>query len=301
MTTVTGRPEKPLDYTNPAAATFAHGLRSLRRAAGSPTYRRMAETAHYSAPALSLAANGKKVPTWDCTRAYLHACGVTSDDELGHWRVLWKSARERERQGLATVVVDAESTYEVDVLIDNAAILPTLSGPSIDTDPYSINSIEEFRGALNQLREACDLSLRDLERKSAIVALPRTGDQAKLARSQIHDMLTGKTRLNPRHVHLFLAACALPSDEIRRWLQVLTKLRAEEHRIQAAKLALASLTSIDIPPAGRVPEPMPATLVDSREQGCREEPSLPKRPFTHRGQHRLRSSFTSTLRRLFRS
>ena len=38
-----GRPERPLDPTAGPVARLAHELRELRKAAGSPSYRKMAE------------------------------------------------------------------------------------------------------------------------------------------------------------------------------------------------------------------------------------------------------------------
>ncbi|MFI2662841.1 helix-turn-helix domain-containing protein [Micromonospora carbonacea] len=296
MSTLTGRPEKPLDQSNPAAAEFADALRKKRREAGGPTYRSMAQTAHYSATALSLAASGKKVPTWELTRAYLHACGV-EDIELARWRDLWRSARDQEnrRRGQPIPVGRAGASYEIEMLTGRVAVLPALAGPTVETDPFGIADLEEFRGALNQLREAYGLSLRHLERKSESVAPRISREHHRLARSQAHDMLTGRTRLNDRHVRVFLAACGLPADEIQRWMHVLTRLRMDEQRILAARRALATLTSdADVQPDA------PPGLTEAVRQG-RSEPTAGRRRSGHRGQHRPRSRLTGVIRRLFRS
>lgn len=88
------RSEKPLDPAGGEQARFAASLRALRRAAGRPTYREMARTAHYSAPALSKAAAGRTVPTWSCVQAYLRACHVTDDEVAQTWRRRWEAVRQ---------------------------------------------------------------------------------------------------------------------------------------------------------------------------------------------------------------
>ncbi|MGW6893719.1 LuxR C-terminal-related transcriptional regulator [Streptomyces chartreusis] len=88
------RSEKPLDPAGGEQARFAASLRALRRAAGRPTYREMARTAHYSAPALSKAAAGRTVPTWPCVQAYLRACHVTDDEMAQTWRRRWEAVRQ---------------------------------------------------------------------------------------------------------------------------------------------------------------------------------------------------------------
>ncbi|MEU1793416.1 WD40 repeat domain-containing protein [Streptomyces californicus] len=70
-----GRSEKPLDPAAGPVQRFAHDLRTLRRTAGSPTYRAMARQAAYAAPTLSAAAAGDRLPSPAVTRAYVLACG----------------------------------------------------------------------------------------------------------------------------------------------------------------------------------------------------------------------------------
>lgn len=81
-----GRHEQPV----PAGALhdFAAGLRALRAGAGSPAYREMSRTARYSSSALSAAASGQGLPTWELTLAYVRACG---GDER-EWRERWQAA-----------------------------------------------------------------------------------------------------------------------------------------------------------------------------------------------------------------
>ncbi|MFC8348619.1 hypothetical protein [Streptomyces sp. NPDC057280] len=83
-----GRPERPLDPTAGPVARLAHELRELRKAAGSPSYRRMAEAAGFSATTLSQAAAGERLPSLAVVRGYVQACGGDPDA----WEPRWKDA-----------------------------------------------------------------------------------------------------------------------------------------------------------------------------------------------------------------
>ncbi|GAA3794239.1 hypothetical protein GCM10022403_030130 [Streptomyces coacervatus] len=75
---------------------LAHQLRELRKAAGSPSYRAMAETAGFSATTLSQAAAGERLPSLAVLRGYACACGA----DPGEWEARWKEA-EAEAAGTA--------------------------------------------------------------------------------------------------------------------------------------------------------------------------------------------------------
>ena len=79
-----GRLERSLDE-GPLKG-FAQGLRDLRVAAGSPTYRELARIAQVSQSALSAAASGQALPTWEVTEAYVRACR----GDLAVWRERWR-------------------------------------------------------------------------------------------------------------------------------------------------------------------------------------------------------------------
>ncbi|MFK0153585.1 hypothetical protein ACIQVK_16130 [Streptomyces sp. NPDC090493] len=83
-----GRAEKPLDPDAGPAERFAHGLRELRRRSGSPTYREMSRRAGYSAPTLSGAAAGDRLPSLPVALAYVTACGGNERE----WRSRWQEA-----------------------------------------------------------------------------------------------------------------------------------------------------------------------------------------------------------------
>lgn len=83
-----GRHEKALDPTAGPAQRFAHDLRELRRASGTPTYRAMARRAAYSAPTLSAAAAGERLPSLPVALAYATACGGDGEE----WEKRWRAA-----------------------------------------------------------------------------------------------------------------------------------------------------------------------------------------------------------------
>ena len=83
-----GRPERSLDPDAGPAQRLAHELRELRRSAGSPSYRTMAQGAGFSATSLSDAARGKRLPSLAVVQAYVRACG----GDPGEWEPRWKEA-----------------------------------------------------------------------------------------------------------------------------------------------------------------------------------------------------------------
>ncbi|QIS15624.1 helix-turn-helix domain-containing protein [Nocardia arthritidis] len=89
-----GRPERPLDPSEGPRENFAYQLRQLRKSAGEPKYRAMAQLGHYSANTLSEAAGGKKFPSWEVTRAFVVAC---HGDER-EWRERWNACRQALQQ-----------------------------------------------------------------------------------------------------------------------------------------------------------------------------------------------------------
>ncbi|MQT05149.1 nSTAND1 domain-containing NTPase, partial [Streptomyces jumonjinensis] len=83
-----GRREKPLDPADGPVESFAYELRALRQSVGSPTYRAMAEGSPYSAPTLSGAASGERLPSLPVALAYVAACGGDPEE----WERRWQRA-----------------------------------------------------------------------------------------------------------------------------------------------------------------------------------------------------------------
>ncbi|MFF7205438.1 hypothetical protein [Streptomyces sp. NPDC008141] len=89
-----GRREKPLGPVAGAAGRLAHELRRLREDADGPTYRAMAERVEFSAPTLSAAASGERIPTLPVLLAYVRACGGDEADWEQRWREATADAAE---------------------------------------------------------------------------------------------------------------------------------------------------------------------------------------------------------------
>jgi WD40 repeat protein/transcriptional regulator with XRE-family HTH domain len=100
-----GRPERPVDPEAGPVHRFAHELRLLRREAGSPSYRTMAQRARFSVTALSRAASGERLPSAAVVRAYAQACGADPDA----WELRWKAVAE---EAVACEGREGESPYQ---------------------------------------------------------------------------------------------------------------------------------------------------------------------------------------------
>ncbi|HEY3259981.1 MAG TPA: helix-turn-helix transcriptional regulator, partial [Pseudonocardiaceae bacterium] len=88
------RPERPLDPLAGPVQAFAAELRKLRAQAGNPKYLQMARLTGKSRTALSEAAGGDHLPTWETVEAYVTACGA--DPTL--WRLRWEQVEDEVRQ-----------------------------------------------------------------------------------------------------------------------------------------------------------------------------------------------------------
>jgi energy-coupling factor transporter ATP-binding protein EcfA2 len=126
------RGERPLDAGDTPLLRFAADLRKLREAAGNPVYRELSRRSHYSAPALSEAAGGRKLPTLAVTLAYVAACD--GDTEL--WERRWRE-------------VAAEKDVPDEPAVDSDA-------PYLGLSPFRIGDADRFHGRdalLAELRE----------------------------------------------------------------------------------------------------------------------------------------------------
>jgi WD40 repeat protein len=79
------RGERPLDDSDDVLVRFAAELRLLRQKAGSPTYRELAQRAHFSSSTLAEAAAGRKLPSLPVTLAYVRACDADDDEWAARW------------------------------------------------------------------------------------------------------------------------------------------------------------------------------------------------------------------------
>ncbi len=86
-----GRPEQPLDTTTGPLPRLAVELRRTRKGAGL-TYPALAEKTGRSVTALRAAADGKHLPTWEVTCAFITACGGDEGTVRELWEDAWRAA-----------------------------------------------------------------------------------------------------------------------------------------------------------------------------------------------------------------
>ncbi|MFB8276940.1 hypothetical protein [Nocardia colli] len=85
------RPDRLLDPSNNPIHAFAAELRQLRAEAGNPKYLQMQRMSGRSRTALSEAAGGDHVPTWETTEAFVRACR----GDVGAWLLKWESVQDQ--------------------------------------------------------------------------------------------------------------------------------------------------------------------------------------------------------------
>ncbi|MQA88376.1 MAG: hypothetical protein GEV03_28110 [Streptosporangiales bacterium] len=108
------RPERPIDPSAGPLQRFAHDLRELRRAAGTPPYKELARRTRFSASALSDAARGERQPGLDVTLAYVDACGGDRAEWTRRWQALvaeLSSARDAVRGAAGESAVPGRPPY----------------------------------------------------------------------------------------------------------------------------------------------------------------------------------------------
>jgi transcriptional regulator with XRE-family HTH domain len=99
---------------------FAGALQRVRQQAGL-TYRELADHAHYSHAHLVRATNGRQLPSWDVTTAFLIGCGVPSE-LLPVWRRHWEAA-SRKPEDVSELLRTAQTPEHL------GAALTALAGP----------------------------------------------------------------------------------------------------------------------------------------------------------------------------
>ena len=115
-----GRRESQLSPHDPELERFARDLRELRRTAGSPSYRSLSQLAHYSASALSTAANGRALPSLPVLEAYVRACG----GDVGEWRRRWNELSQKPATAALVTGIAATSPAEPSDVVESVPDAP---------------------------------------------------------------------------------------------------------------------------------------------------------------------------------
>ncbi|MEV6243201.1 helix-turn-helix transcriptional regulator [Lentzea sp. NPDC051838] len=109
-------PELRLDPHDGPLHQFAFDLRGLRAAAGTPSYRELAQRTHYSTSTLADAARGLRKPSLDVVVAFVRAC----DGDVGEWTARWHA--------LDRVAVEPDGWPLVRAALIGAAVTAVLIG-----------------------------------------------------------------------------------------------------------------------------------------------------------------------------
>ncbi|MFI8460454.1 helix-turn-helix domain-containing protein [Kitasatospora sp. NPDC085464] len=180
-----GRPEKPIEATEPALARLAAWLREQRERAGL-TYRQLADRTNYHATTLQRAAGGRSVPSWKVVEAVAREC----DGDLKTARRKW-----------------AQANYWAHVPRPSGSRRPRAPRR---VDPEQVDTFADLRQAMHEMRRKADWpSLRELDRRAR-------GRGRRLPASTLALVLKGEA---PLHKPVFLAymeACEV--REVRRVL-----------------------------------------------------------------------------------
>ena len=177
-----GRPESVVDPEAGPIQGFASGLRQLRASAGL-TYKRLSEVTSYAANTLSQAADGKRIPSKELTRAYVLACGGEPEEWEHRRQLALRSLAEDglvEASGGATPPESDEDPsarppLEVDSRRSEAGLgileRRALAVPGRLEQLRQITTQVQFGQELTLLRDQANLSVRDA---AADAGLPLT-------------------------------------------------------------------------------------------------------------------------------
>ncbi|MGH3896867.1 MAG: helix-turn-helix domain-containing protein [Pseudonocardiaceae bacterium] len=201
------RPENAIDPRTGPLAEFAMELRQLRERAG-VTYRELAQRAHCSPSALCQAASGRRLPTWEITRAFVAGCG----GDQQQWQARWQAVADE--TGVNSTTTTSPGLADP----PDPSALPSGDLPALS----AITSTQDFHLALRALRtRAGNPSLRDL----SVLARKHSGHN--LARSTLADVLTRTDRLPSWDVvEAFLSACDVQGSEVDCWKSVWARVKS---------------------------------------------------------------------------
>ncbi|NUP20668.1 MAG: helix-turn-helix domain-containing protein, partial [Streptomyces sp.] len=233
------RPERPVDPNAGPVQRLAHELRELRRTAGTPSYRTMAEAAGFSATTLSQAAAGEKLPSLGVVQGYVRACG----GDPGEWEPRWKDAQEA-----ATAITVAD---------EPDAPPPYRGLARFEPDDHALffgrdRMVEELKQLVCDHRLAVLFGASGSGKSSLLRAglIPRLREEiARRERPAVLRVLTPGARPAEQYGHLLAPA----EDEPESWVvvdqfeEVFTLCRDRAERARFIDLLLASRD-----PSGRV-------------------------------------------------
>lgn len=226
------RPVKPLptgDIEDRRLVNFASALRALRAQAGGPSLAEMSQRSGVCIASLSGAHSGHKLPSWRTVEGYIRACGA----EGAPWRSRWDDVRLAQYSDRANE--------------QHAALIKKWTNTKRLAPPQWTKDEAELARSLDQMRQFCGLSLRDLARRSVGFSHHTYGAVLRGDRPVTTDILVA-----------ILHSCGVESGDAHRWLLVLARVRpGEELRVQSLLSKARSRTGVGVPaPRARRPSPL---------------------------------------------
>ncbi|MGI5196030.1 hypothetical protein ACQEVY_20640 [Streptomyces sp. CA-288835] len=229
-----GRPERTVDPDAGPVQRLAHELRVLRKAAGCPSYRTMAQAAGFSATTLSQAAAGQRLPSLAVVQGYVRACG----GEPGEWEPRWKAAEAEAAESPVDEKTDEDAAPPYRGL---ARFEPADRDLFFGRDRL----VDELCELVSEQRFAVVFGASGSGKSSLLRAglIPRLQEEiAELGRPGVLRILTPGDRPAARYEHLLAPA----EDEPESWVvvdqfeEVFTLCRDKAERARFIDLLLAA-------------------------------------------------------------
>lgn len=250
-----GRPEAQVDPEAGPVQAFASGLRQLRKSAGL-TYKQLSVDTHYASNTLSQAADGKRLPSREVTRAFVEACGGDWQEwEARRRQVLSRLGQDGSQPGTGEPAVsspDARQDPARPGAPEPSLLLP-LAGPEAGAvrffaqaslegagpaeppalpeggassgtaqtiaRPEAISSPAQLAAALSELRERSRLTVRELARL------------CELPTATVGGYLTGAHLPTPKIADsgfmFLLEALGVRGGDLEAWREAVERVRVE--------------------------------------------------------------------------
>ncbi|MFF5228692.1 helix-turn-helix domain-containing protein [Dactylosporangium sp. NPDC000521] len=214
-----GRPQNPVDPTDPQLAEFISELRELRRRAGLNQHQ-LATALHFSKSKISTAESGRRLPSWPLVKAYVVQC--SPDADVAAWQRRWEKLKKRTDAAAATrkaaSVADAARSTEpaVDNRREPRRVRPRGGAP---------DTVAAFLADLRSLIDQHGMSLRAV------------ATAAGCAVSTVSTTLSGGALPRWDRIASMLGAVNVAEPELGRWQERWQGLRQEQLRTLQAQVA----------------------------------------------------------------
>ncbi|MGW6973751.1 helix-turn-helix domain-containing protein [Streptomyces sp. NPDC054952] len=225
---------------SPELRELAGAMRDLKDGAGL-TFSALSERENYSTAALSGAVSGKKLPTWDVTRAFIRGCGAGAEEDA--WKDRWLAAQEGERRRAETEAPGQDNTVRRQgggVPRQRRSTVAELVREEVErrqqTTAWSPSEAMTVSTALALCTTAYDFRelLRDLMETQGLSSVEiRANARAKgivLARGDVFGVLHSSEIPETAPLHGFLLGCNVGLVRINEWHRTATRIKISHAR-----------------------------------------------------------------------